>query len=61
MDQDESVKFLASDTLTLNPGDYVSPGLRVIIVDSCFPKMKIGDIEYETFARLLCFTTLTCL
>ena len=38
--------FDASDTLRIRKGDYVSPGLRIIVPDECFPRMKEGDISY---------------
>jgi hypothetical protein len=50
MDHDASTMFEESDSLKLRPGDYVSPGLRVVVIDSCFPKMKVGDIEYVFLA-----------
>lgn len=37
--------FDASDTLRIRKGDYVSPGLRIIVPDECFPRMKEGDIS----------------
>ena len=46
MAADHSTPFDVSDTLTLRNGDYVSPGLRRVVLDPCFPKMKEGDIAY---------------
>lgn len=46
MNSDLPTSFDECSTLTLRKGDYVSPGLRRVVLDACFPKMKEGDIKY---------------
>lgn len=52
MSTDLPTAFDVSDSLKLRPGDYVVPGLRQVVLDACFPKMKEGDIKY-VYSRLL--------
>ncbi|NEP82528.1 MAG: hypothetical protein F6K39_32920 [Okeania sp. SIO3B3] len=36
-------------SFSLQPGDYVSPGMLVILPDECFPNIIIGDKKYSTW------------
>lgn len=49
MASDQQTDFCASEVLSIREGDYVSPGLQVIVPDACFPRMKEGDISYVLF------------
>lgn len=51
MASQQQTDFSASDVLNIRKGDYVSPGLKVIVPDACFPRMKEGDISYVIFRR----------
>lgn len=33
--------------------DYVSPNLRVVMPDKCFPQMQRGNMEYDRFLFFL--------
>ena len=36
-------------SFSLQPRDYVSPGMLVILPDECFPNIIIGDKRYSTW------------
>lgn len=49
----EPTEFDVLNASSLRKGDYVSPGLRLVVLDPCFPRMKEAELSYVLLPLLL--------